>query len=214
VKISVIAPILNEVQFVGYSIMSCLEQVHEFIYSVDSESSDGTRELLEHIKNKYAHEKLRIIEYPHFETTDTKAYNGSFQVCLDSMRGEIAYFLHPDQIVTNPEEIPNINTSPLALWTTLTSYAGDLTHVISEGRCDRWKNMHKNLLGLHYAGAYGSTNEDFYHSYITGKSYKFHGTNFNQYPFEVRDSGIKANHYCEVKPHQRRLEKMIRCLKG
>lgn len=55
-------------------------------------------------------------------------------------------------------------------------------------------------------------NEDFYHSDITGKSYKHYGEDFSNYPFEIADSGFIINHYCELKNYKRRLEKMKRCL--
>ena len=95
----------------------------------------------------------------------------------------------------------------------MTSYAGDMTTVISKGRSNRWKNIHAKKFGVHYFGAYGSQNEDFYHSDITGKSYKHYGTDFKKYPFLVEDSGIHINHYCELKSYKRRLEKMKLCLK-
>lgn len=205
---------MNEAPWIGYSILACLDQMHEFIYAVDSESSDGTWDLLTDLKAKEAGEKLKFFRFPHFDTRDTKAYNASFKACIDKMTGESAMFLHPDQIILNPEVILGINAdSALAWFIRLTSYVGDLQTIITEGRTDAWKNIHRNKFGLHYAGAYGSQNEDFYHSDITGKSYRFYGFDFNKYPFAVGDSGIKANHYCEVKPYERRLEKMIRCLR-
>ena len=48
---------------------------------------------------------------------------------------------------------------------------------------------------------------------ITGNAYKHYGAEFDEYPFEVADSGIHVNHYCELKSYARRLEKMKRCLR-
>jgi hypothetical protein len=103
-------------------------------------------------------------------------------------------------------------TAPLAWWTMVTSYAKDFQTVITKGRCSKWKNIHKNAFGVHYAGAYGSQNEDFYHRQITGTSYKHFGEDFRKYPYEIAYSGLQLNHYCELKSYGRRLEKMKHCL--
>lgn len=212
-RISVIAPVKDEFQWIGYSIMACLDYVHEFIYSLDSASSDFTRELLHHIKDKYAHEKLTIIDLPTFNPLDTEAYNNAFNVCIDKATGDACWFLHPDMLVTNPESILTMPVDAMAWWTTVTSFAGDFQTVISKGRCDKWKNIHRKKFRLQYLGGYGSVNEDFYHLDITGKSLKHFGQEFSRYPFGVQDSGIKVNHYCELKSYKRRLEKMKLCLK-
>lgn len=213
-RISAIAPVLNEVDFIGFSIMASLENMHQFIYALDEKSEDGTRDLLFHIKEKYAHEKLIILDkYPTFHPHDTKAYNESFQACISKVTGNAVMFLHPDQVITNPESIEKIPAHAMAWWVEMNSYAGDLKTVISKGRNNRWKNIHANKMGLIYSGSYGSQNEDFYHSDITGKSYKHYGSEFSKYPYQVADSGIKVNHYCELKDYKRRFEKMKTCLK-
>lgn len=212
-KVSVVAPVLNEVEFIGYSIMACLDQMHEFIYALDEKSNDGTRELLHHIKDKYAHEKLTILEYPTFHPSDMKAYNGAFDACIAKATGAACMFLHPDQIITNPEAILNMATGSMAWWVKMKSFSGDKQTVITKGRADRWKNIHAKKLGLTYRGGYGSQNEDFYHTDITGTSYKHFGTDFRKYPYAITDSGIEVNHYCELKAYKRRLEKMKLCLK-
>jgi len=209
-RVSIIGPVLNEAQFIGFSIMSMLEHAHEFVYALDAKSSDGTRELLQYIKEKYAHEKLVILEHPTFHPLEMDKYNEAFNRCIRESSGDAIAFIHPDMICTkwaDPKE------GPLAWWTNVTSYAKDLKTVITKGRCDKWKNIHAKRFGVHYAGAYGSQNEDFYHSAITGKAYKHYGTDFAKYPFEVTDSGIDLAHYCELKPYKRRLEKMKLCLK-
>lgn len=211
-KISVICPVLNEAPWIGYSIMAGMPYIHEFIYALDAKSDDGTRELLHHVKERYAHEKLLVLDTPTFHPHDMGAYNSSFNSCIARMTGDAAMFLHPDMIITDgpKDEIPN---GPMALWTTVTSYAGDLQTIITKGRATKWKNIHAKRLGLHYFGGYGSQNEDFYHSDITGTSYKHYGLELWKYPYLVADSGIKINHYCEVKDYSRRLEKMKLCLK-
>lgn len=211
-KISVVCPVLNEVDFIGYSVMAGMPYIHEFIYALDAKSDDGTRELLQYLKAKYAHEKLIILDTPTFHPHDMAAYNASFNTCISKMTGNAAMFLHPDMLITQgpKEELPE---GPLAWWTNVTSYAGDFQTVITKGRCDKWKNIQAKKFGLHYYGAYGSVNEDFYHSDITGTSYKHFGKEFSKYPYEVTDSRISINHYCELKDYSRRLEKMKLCLK-
>jgi hypothetical protein len=221
-KISVVCPVLNENPWIGYSIMAALPYVHEFIYALDEKSDDGTRELLHHVKEKYARDRLVIIDHPTFHPSDMRLYNGAFNTCISKMTGEAAWFLHPDMIVTDAK-MANRSSDPYdrethlpnatAWYTTMTSYAGDFETVISKGRTDKWKNIHRKTMGLCYFGGYGSQNEDFYHSDITGKSYKHYGSEFSKYPYQVADSGIKINHYCELKDYKRRLEKMKTCMK-
>ncbi len=211
-KLSVIAPVLNENPWIGFSIMAALPFVHEFVYALDAKSDDGTRDLLYHIKKKYAFEKLRILNEPTFHPSEMEKYNRAFNHCIQESTGDACWFLHPDMIVTQ-FPISGVSLLSMSWWTKLNSYAGDLKTVISEGRTNQWKNIHAKKMGLHYFGGYGSQNEDFYHSDITGKSYKHYGSEFSKYPYQVIDSGIKVNHYCENKDYERRFEKMVLCLK-
>lgn len=209
-KISVITPIKNEHPWLGYSIMAILPYIHEVVYAVAT-SDDGTNELLDHIKAKYAGDKLKLIRdssISDFNPMDMKAYNRSFNACIERATGDACWFLHPDMLVINPEKIADVKEGPLAWWTNITSFAGDFSTKITKGRVDKWKNIQAKKFGLHYFGGYGSVNEDFYHSDITGNAYKHYGSEFSKYPYSVMDSGIKVNHYCELKGYKRRLEKM------
>ena len=198
--------------------MAILPFIHEIIYTC-AQSTDGTDELLLHIKEKYAGEKLKTFYRNsengdfNFNPMDMKAYNEAFNFAIDRATGDACWFLHPDMIVTNPEAIGRIPDVYQAWWTNITSYARDLDTQIVKGRATRWKNMHRKQFGLHYFGAYGSVNEDFYHSAITGNEHRHFGEEFSEYPFEVGDSEISVNHYCELKDYSRRLEKMKLCLK-
>lgn len=209
-KVSVIAPVYNEAQFIGYSIMAAFPYVEEFVFAISPKSDDGTIEILRHIAKRYGKVRLLLQHKYDFDPMDTRAYNEAFDDCIKQARGEAVFFLHPDMIVTKWQDL---KPGPLAWWTKVTSYAEDLTTVITKGRADKWKNIHANRFGLVYRGGYGSVNEDFYHSDITGNSFKHFGTDFQKYPFEVSGSGIELNHYCELKPFKRRLEKMKLCLK-
>lgn len=210
-KIAVIAPVLNEAQFIGYSIMSAWDHVEEFIYAVSPKSDDGTIDILRHIAKKYGKVRILFQSKYDFDPMDINAYDASFNDCIDQAKGmDACWFLHPDMIVTKWQEPKE---GPMAWTTKIESYAGDFNTVITKGRASEWKNIHAKKFGLHYYGAYGSVNEDFYHSDITGKSYRHYGSEFSKYPFEITPSGIEVNHYCEVKPYKRRLEKMKLCLK-
>lgn len=209
-RISVIGPVLNEAAFIGFSIMSVFDHVEEFIYAVSPKSDDGTIELLEHIASKYGKVKLLIDEKYNFDPRDMVAYNASFNNCIARMKGDATWFLHADMVVT---KWADLTPGPLAWWTNVTSYARDMNTVITKGRCTQWKNIHAKQFGLEYRGGYGSANEDFYHSAITGKTYRHFGTDFSLYPYEVGPSGIDVFHYCELKSYRRRLEKMKLCLK-
>jgi len=213
-KVSVFGPVKNEADFIGYSIMDCLEHVHEFVYAV-AKSDDGTDELLDYIKEKYAGDKLKILRSPEFDFNphDMAAYNNAFNVCIQQATGDAVWFKHPDQICLNAEKIKDMSKDALAWTTNMTSYAGDFNTQITKGRATQWKNIHAKKFGLHYYGGYGSVNEDMYHKDITGRAYDFHGTDFKRYPFRVADSGLNVNHYCELKGYKRRFEKMKSCLK-
>lgn len=214
-RVSVIAPLKNEAPWVGYSVMAALPGVHEFIYAVDPLSDDGSIELLLDLQKEFGEEKIKILidKVFSFNPHDMPAYNYAFNACLEKMTGEAAYFLHPDMLVHNPEALLTLDPSATAWWTNITSYAGDFNTVITKGRGERWKNIHKNELGLHYYGGYGSKNEDFYHRDITGDAYHFHGSNFSKYPFVVKDSGLQVSHFCELKSYKRRYEKMKLCMR-
>ena len=217
-KIAAIAPVLNEVDFVGYSIMAALSGMHSFHYGIDSKSSDGTEGLIRMISETSGKGKVFWYKAPDFDIDpmDMKAYNNTFNVlieCARSTGAEAVMFLHPDMIIRNPEVIEDIDDSPLAWYAHVTSYAKDFETVITKGRCDKWKNIHALRFGVQYYGGYGSQNEDFYHRDITGRAYKHYGTEFSKYPFRVADSGIRIDHFCELKDYTRRLEKMKLCLK-
>mgnify|MGYP000863722730 CR=1 FL=1 len=213
-KISVISPVKNEAQFIGYSVMSVLPYIHEIIYNVARGTDDGTVEILEHIQKKYdADGKIKWFFGDDFNVHDMPAYNKAFNDCIERSTGDAVWFLHPDMVVTTPEAITAIKDGPMAWFTNLDSYARDMDTVITKGRATRWKNIHVKRMGLHYFGGYGSQNEDFYHKAITGDSHLHHGETFSAYPFRVGDSGIRVNHYCELKPYKRRREKMVNCLK-
>ena len=213
-RLSAFAPVKNEAPWIGYSIMAALDHMHQFIYAC-AKSTDGTDELLDYIKQKYAGDKLIILRKPEydFHPHDQKAYNAAFNDCIQAAFGEAVYFLHPDMLINNPEAISSMPSGALAYWTNLTSYAGDFSTKITRGRATRWKNVCMKKFGLTYYGAYGSQNEDMFFKDITGDSYLHHGEDFRAYPYKVMDSGLNVSHFCELKDYKRRFEKMKLCMK-
>ena len=217
-KISVYSPVINEVDFIGYSIMAVLPYIHEILYGLAT-SNDGTTELIRYIKDKYDKDgKIKLFETNSeidfdFDPLNMAAYNASYNYLIERATGDAVWFLHPDMIVTNPESILKVPEGPLAWWTNIKSFARDASTEIVVGRTSRWKNIQAKDFGAHYYGGYGSQNEDVYFRDITGDAYVHHGDKFELYPYEVADSGIHVNHYCEVKSYPRRLEKMKRCLR-
>lgn len=210
-NISVIAPVKNEFPWIGYSVLAAEPFVKEFVYTVADDSNDGTIELLLHLKKRLGERlKCRISSRYAFDPMDRTAYNDAFNDAIKEASGDVCWFLHPDMIVTRGAELEE---GPLAWWTNITSFAGDFNTQITQGRGARWKNIHAKKFRLHYFGGYGSVTEDFYHADITGTSYKHYGEDFSEYPFKVSDSGFAINHYCELKDHARRLEKMKLCMK-
>jgi glycosyltransferase involved in cell wall biosynthesis len=214
-KLSVICPVKNEAEFAGFAIMSVLPYIHEIVLAC-APSTDGTDALLDYIKATYAGDKLRLLREPRYDWSphDTPAYNAAYNDCIAAATGDAVWFLHMDMICTNPEAIATMPPHPLAWFTRLTSLAGDFETVITKGRATEWKNIHAKKFGLTYHGAYGSQNEDFYHTAITGKTFVHHGSAFNKYPFIVGDSGLRCLHLCEMKGYKRRFEKMVSCLKN
>jgi glycosyltransferase involved in cell wall biosynthesis len=214
-KVSIVAPVKNEAAFIGYSVMAVLDHVHEIIYTCAG-SNDGTDEILDKIKAVYAGDKLKLLRKPgyDFNTKDMFAYNAAYNDAIEAATGDAVFYLHPDMIVLNPEIIPYLPEKGLAWYTNLASYAGDMRTVITKGRDTAWKNIHRKKFGLHYFGAYGSQNEDFYFKDITGRAHVHHGKAFRQYPYTVLDSGLRVNHYCEAKEYSRRFEKMKSCLRN
>jgi hypothetical protein len=137
VKISVVGPVLNEVEWIGYSIMAASPFVHEFVYALDEKSSDGTRELLHYLKETYLHERLKILHHSTFHPHNMEAYNESFNRCIRESTGEACWFLHPDMIVTEGPSDPL--PEALAYHTQISSYSGDKETIITSGRCNQWK---------------------------------------------------------------------------
>jgi glycosyltransferase involved in cell wall biosynthesis len=207
-KVSAWSVVKNEAQFIGYGLMSILPYVDEVVY-FDGNSTDGTLRLLDYIKGKYdPQNKIKVFLDKDF--SDFKQdYVRVFNECMKACSGDYLFYLHPDMICVNPGDLLKRDKwQALAYWAGMRSFAGeDLGLEITKGRTNAWKLIMKNSFGLHYAGYYGSPEEDMYFRSITGKEYVVH-KDMRKYPYEVKDSGINLWHFCECKPKVRREKKM------
>lgn len=210
-KLGAYTLIKNEAHWVGYCVMAARHAVSQFVY-FDGNSDDGTVELLEYLRDKKG---INITLVKNKDPKDLKDdYVRLFNECLGRLDTMFAMFLHPDMIVTAGDWKPH--DGPLAYTVKIDSYAADPQGPllkITEGRTDRWKNIMKKALGLHYHGHYGAGNEDTYFREITGDEYRMH-SDMSMYPYGVGESGLTLAHYSDVRPYARRYGRMIAVLKN
>lgn len=205
--------ILNEKPWIEAHLRNITPHIDEAVF-FDGGSTDGTLEFLREWSAKHPH--VRVFEGKN--PADMKdSYTTLFNQCLRTLNTEIAVFLHPDQWIDNPERLRTLNPE-VAAYVTMHSYAGnpDGQLLRIEGRAARWKNIYRLRnpdLGAHYHGWYGAWNEDVYFSEITGDAHAFYGDRFEMYPYPVEDSGLVVHHFSDVRPYQRRLERMKTCLR-
>jgi glycosyltransferase involved in cell wall biosynthesis len=201
----------NEVDWIGYSIMSILEYIDEIVYT-DGNSTDGTIELIEHIKKEYDHKnKIKLFKNQDCKNLK-KDYTRLFNWVLKQCTSDYVMFWHADMIMINPQALKNVKDA-IRYNVNMKSFVSDKKRYFSKGRVKDWAIIYKNDYGLHQYGDYGSTHEDFYFRDITGDEHIIHFVNPN-INYEIKDSGIKVHHYCETKDFNRRLDKMIKSIKN
>ena len=209
--------IKNEARWIGPHIMRILPHVDQMVF-YDGNSTDGTLEVIEYIiENNADGDKIILVKGA--DPKDLReSYVRMFNECMKQLTTDFAWFLHPDMWVENPEAIKKAGESDaIAQFTHIKSYAGEPGGKLYEiqGRGNKWKNIYRLRnpdLGAHYFGNYGAQNEDTYFSAITGDSHEHHGENFGKYPYPVLDSHIMVQHYSDVRPIARRLDRMKKCL--
>jgi len=184
--------------------MSLLDHVDEIVY-FDGNSTDGTLELLQHIKSTYDKDnKIKVFRDRDFK--DFKEdYVRVFNECMKECHSDYLWYCHPDMILMKPGDLSG---GALAYHVNIRSFGGDDMELeIVKGRTDKWKTIMRNKFGLHYWGHYGHSDEDMYFKDITGNEYRVYRS-VKSYPYEVKDSGIELWHFCECKPRKRREQKM------
>lgn len=218
-SIGIFQLVKNESAWVGPWLMRVLPFVDQ-VSIFDGNSTDGTLEIIGQIKEKHDPDgkiKLSLDKDPINLQDD---YVRLFNACMLELDTDLAWFLHPDMWVENPEAIKQISESDcIAATTNFRSFAGDPDGKLYEikGRAKAWKNIYRLRnpdLGAHYHGWYGAANEDIYFGHITGDQYEHHGQDFKKYPYEIMDVGLKALHFSDVRPYERRLNRMKVCLEN
>lgn len=205
--------IRNEINFIQAHLDAWLPYLHELVF-FDGGSTDGTLEILQSYAKKNAKIKL-------FEGKDPIDLKDDYvRLSNDAMRSldtDLCMFLHPDFIPENPKALSRLPNDMIAGTFNIQSFAGEPGGPIFEilGRGTKWKDiyrLHNPDLGAHYHGHYGAQNEDIYFSEITGNAHEHHEQDFDKYPYPVFDSALVIDHYSDVRPYARRLERMERCL--
>lgn len=200
----------NEIDYIGYSIMSILDYVDELVYA-DGGSTDGTIELIEHIKKKYDKDN-KIKLFKNKDCKDLKKdYTRLFNWVLKQCTSDYVMFWHADMIMTNPKAFKNIKEPTIRYFINMVSFVKGGNKYFSSGRANRWHTIYKNDYGLHQYGDYGSVHEDFYFRDITGDEHIICDLNPNL-SYETQDSRLKAYHFCESKDYNRRVDKMVKSL--
>lgn len=207
----------NEAPWIAAHILRVLPYVDEMVL-FDGNSTDGTLKIIKHLRSGHPYgDRINLVEEK--DPRDLRGdYVRLFNECLRSLSTDLAWFLHPDMWVVNPQQILKIKDSPaVAMSCRMRSFAGEPDGQLYEieGRGDRWKNIYRLRnpdFGAHYHGHYGAGNEDVYFSAITGDSYEHHGSNVHWYPYAVEDSGLEILHFSDVRTKERRLDRMMKCL--
>lgn len=206
--------IKNEAPWIAAHLLSWLPHLNEMVF-YDGNSTDGTLEIIEAIRKENGHGH-KIMLFKGKDPADLKdSYTCMFDECLHSLSTDLAVFLHPDMIASKVPDLPNISEC-IAASCKVRSFGGEPGKELYEihGRCDAWKNIYRLRnpdLGCHYYGAYGAWNEDCYFRAITGDQHILY-EDFSSLPYGVEDSGIELLHFSDVRPYERRVNRMYQCL--
>lgn len=208
--------IKNEALFIRQHLASWLPYLSQMVF-YDGNSTDGTLEIIkDHVKRHEFGYKIKLVEDK--DPKDLEAdYERLSNECMWTLDTDLAIFLHPDMFLSDSTVIKDIPEGTIAASINIQSFAGNPGEQIYEikGRGTKWKNIYRLRnpdLGAHYFGYYGAQNEDTYFKEITNNYHNHYGTDFEKYPYPVYDSGINVLHYSDVRPYERRLDRMIKCL--
>lgn len=212
----------NEAAFIGPHIEQLLPFVDKMSF-YDGNSTDGTLEIIkDFIRKDYNGHKIILRENK--DPKDLKDdYVKLFDECLHELDTEWALYLHPDMWAINPVSIKDIgfykeHKESQALTTRIHSYAGDpgkQVYKFTSGRQNTWKNIFrlKNPdMDAHYVGHYGAAEEDVYFKSITGDEYRYYKHHYHLYPYKVTDSWLEVMHFSDIRPYERRLQRMKSCM--
>lgn len=209
--------IKNEAQFIGAHLEMWLPFLDQMVF-LDGNSTDGTWQIiLDAIHNhKYGYKIKLFMDKDPKDLQDD--YVRLFNEAIGCLETDLAFFLHPDMIPSKlPANLDHLKDA-VAASVDMRSFGGEPGGKLFEiaGRGQKWKNIYRNKnpdLRLHYAGWYGSAEEDCYFKAITGKNHVIY-EDFNRYPYKVVPSGIEVLHFSDVRPLERRIDRMVKCLKN
>ena len=214
-SIGVFQLVKNEAAWVGPWLKRILPYVDE-VQIFDGNSTDDTPRIYSMFQAQYK-DKLHV-EFNRDPKDLKDDYVRHWNECMRRLKTDWAWFLHPDMLVVNPEQIAKVKDMPgVAMRVGMRSIAGEPDGAWFEikGRASAWKTIYRLRnphLGAHYFGHYGAQNEDVYFSAITGDEHKHWSENFARYPYDVIDSGIEVLHFSDVRTYERRLDRMIKAL--
>jgi len=203
--------IKNEINFIAEHLRLWTPYLDSMVF-YDGGSTDGTLEVLANDKSG----KVKV-----FDNKDPKDLTDDYvklsNEALHELDTDIAMFLHPDFFPENPEVLQDLPEDIIAGTFKIRTFAGNPGEQLYEikGRGDKWKDIYRLNnpdLGAHYHGHYGAFNEDIYFSEITGTEHANNIFDFNNLPYPVFHSDLIVHHYSDVRPYNRRLERMKRCL--
>lgn len=206
----------GEADWIGPHLERFLPHLDQMVFYAD-DCKDGSIDIINEFR---LHHELghKIKLYCDKKAGNDESFGRMFNECMWCLDTDLAWFLHPDMWVVNPEAIEKVKASKaIALYTHIESYAGEpdgqLLRIKGDGRINRWKNIYRLRnpnLGCHYYARYpGDLKEDCYFKAITGDSHVFM-MDPEHYPYVVEDSGIKVLHFSDVRTYERRYFRMRR----
>lgn len=207
--------IKNEAPWIGAHLEMWLPHLSEMVF-FDGNSTDGTVEIILDVIHNHRHGyKVKL-----FTDKDPKNlqedYVRLFDECLHSVESDLAFFLHPDMLPARVPANSNHMSGAIAASVAMRSFGGEPEVSLYEikGRCPDWKNIYRLRnpdLGAHYHGHYGHETEDVYFKAITGDKHILK-EDLTKYPYPIVKSGIEVLHFSDVRPYERRIERMVKCL--
>ena len=211
--------ILNERAWIGAHLLSWLPLLDEMVFYADAASNDGTVDIIKDFRARHEFgNKIKLFENKTPKDLQDD-YVRLFNDCMRELSTDFAAFLHPDFL-------PDGDASGLrsigdchAYASEMRSFAGEpggKLYEFTEGRADNWLHIYRLRnpdLGAKYHGHYGAHNEGVYFEAITGDEYQLF-KNTALYPYKVGESGVKILHFSDVRPYQRRINRMITCLQN
>ncbi len=209
--------IKNEARWIKQHIIEWLPHLAQMVF-FDGNSTDGTTEIIAELCD--THElgsRIKLVrgKDPIDLENDYVRLSNEAMWAVDC---DFAIFLHPDMFPLEIGKGWGLDSDTIAGTVGIVSYAGEPGNIFKiHGRGEAWKNIYRLRnpdLGAHYFGHYGAQNEDTYFSEITGDEHSHYGAQFDRYPYTITKSQVIIAHYSDVRPYERRLDRMMKSLRN